>query len=162
MPLTLRVLDAKDKTKVLATREKSVEVKAKGGAEVAFDAFVIPNTLNVAFELTGNAGEQKDSLEQTLPVQPWGLPYAAHAGGTANADTAAVLRLPEGRKYSSTWMTLSIGPDVKTAVLDMALQNYGPLADYGPHHAAAVGRASRQRIVSRGLRPRLCQLRQGR
>ena len=36
-----------------------------------------------------------------MPVQPWGLPYAAHAGGTANTDTAAVLRLPEGRKYSS-------------------------------------------------------------
>ena len=54
VPLTLRVLDAKDQTKVLATREKSVEVKAKGGAEVAFDAFIIPNILNVAFELTGN------------------------------------------------------------------------------------------------------------
>ena len=100
VPLTLRVLDAKDKSKVLATREKSIEVKAKGGAEVAFDAFVIPNTLNVTFELAASAGEQKDSLEQTLPVQPWGLPYVAHAGGTANSDTAAVLRLPEGRTYA--------------------------------------------------------------
>ena len=130
VPLTLHVLDAKDHSKVLATREKSVEVKAKGGAEVAFDSFVIPNLLNVVFELTGAAGEQKDSLEQTLPVQPWGLPYAAHAGGTANTDTAAVLRLPDGRKYTSTWMTVSVGPDVKNAVLDMALQNYGPLYDY--------------------------------
>ena len=129
VPFTLRVLDAKDHTKVLATREKSVEVKAKGGAEIAFDSFVIPNTLNVVFELAATAGEQKDILEQTMPVQPWGLPYAAYAGGTANSDTAAVLRLPEGRKYSSTWMTLSIGPDVKTSVLDMALNNFGPLAD---------------------------------
>ncbi|MCX6866177.1 MAG: MG2 domain-containing protein, partial [Verrucomicrobia bacterium] len=39
VPLTLRVLDAKDPSKVLATREKSVAVKARGGAEVAFDAF---------------------------------------------------------------------------------------------------------------------------
>lgn len=130
VPLTLRVLDAKDHSKVLATREKSVEVKAKGGAEVTFEAFVIPNLLNVAFELTGSAGDQKDSLEQSLPVQPWGLPFAAHAGGTSNADTAAVLRLPEGRKYASTWMTVSVGPDVSNAVLDMALQNYGPLSDY--------------------------------
>ncbi len=129
VPLTLRVLDAKDKTKVLATREKSVEVKAKGGAEVTFDSFTIPNTLNLVFELTANAGEQKDNLEQTLPVQPWGLPYAVHAGGTANSDTAAVLRLPDGRPYSSTWMSVTISPDVKTAVLDMALQNYGPLYD---------------------------------
>jgi len=130
VPLTLRVLDPRDKSKVLATREKSVEVKAKGGAEIAFDAFTIPNILNATFELTGSAGEQKDSLEQTIPVQPWGLPYVAHAGGTANADTAAVLRLPDGRKYGSTWMTISIGPDVKSSVIDMALRNYGPLGDY--------------------------------
>lgn len=130
VPLTLRVLDAKDPSKVLATREKSVEVKARGGAEVAFDAFTIPNTLNLTFELTGKAGEQKDILEQTLPVQPWGLPYAVHAGGTADADTAAILRLPAGRTYSSTWMTLAIGPDVKTSVLDMAMRNCGSLGDY--------------------------------
>lgn len=130
VPLTLRVLDARDKSKVIASREKTVEVKARGGAEVAFDAFVIPKTLNVIFELTGKAGAQADSLEQTVPVQPWGLPYAAHAGGSASSDTAAVLRLPDGRKYDSTWMTVSIGPDVKNAVLDMALRNYGPLGDY--------------------------------
>ena len=130
VPLTLRVLDAKDRSKVLATREKSVEVKAKGGAEIAFDVFTIPMLLNVVFELTGNAGGQNDSLEQTLPVQPWGLPCAVHAGGSANTDTAAVLRLPDSRKYASTWMTVSVGPDVRNAVLDMALQNYGPFCDY--------------------------------
>ena len=125
VPLTLRVLDAKDKTKVLATCDKLLDVKAKGGGEVAFEPFVVPNTLNVIFELTGQAGDRNDSLQQTLPVQPWGLPYAVHAGGTANADTAAVLRLPDGRAYSSVWMTLALGPDVKTAVLDMALPNHG-------------------------------------
>ncbi len=130
VPLTLRILDAKDHTKVLATREMKTDVKAKGGAEVTFDSFTVPSTLNLAFELTGNAGEQKDSLEQTLPVQPWGLPYAAHAGGSTNADTAAVMTLPAGREYTSQWMSISIGPDIKDAVLDMAMQNYGPLVDY--------------------------------
>ena len=67
VPLTLRIFDPKNPSKVLATREKSVEVKAKGGAEVAFDAFVIPNLLNVTFELSGSAGEQKDSLELDDP-----------------------------------------------------------------------------------------------
>ena len=128
VPLVLRVLDAKDHTKVLATREKSVDVKAKGGAEAAFDGFVIPNILDVVFEVSASAGDRQDRLELTLPVQPWGLPYAAYAGGTANSDTAAVLRLPEGHKYISTWMTLSLGPDVKTAVLDMALGHSGPLS----------------------------------
>jgi TolA-binding protein len=130
VPLTLRVLDARDQTKVIASREKTVEVKAKGGAEIAFDAFVIPKTLNLIFELTGKAGDLTDSLEQTIPVQPWGLPYAAHAGGSANSDTAAIVRLPDGRKYESSWMTVSIGPDAKNSVLDMALRNYGPLGDY--------------------------------
>ncbi len=130
VPLTLRILDSKDKSKVLATREKSVDVKAMGGAEVTFDAFVIPNMLNVTFELSGNAGVQKDSLKQAIPVQPWGLPYAAHAGGSTNSDIAAVLSLPEGREYSSSWMSIAIGPDVKNAVLDMALQNYVAMDDY--------------------------------
>jgi len=130
VPLTLRVLDASDPSKVLATREQSVEVVAKGGAEVVFDAFVIPDLLDVTFELAGAAGAQKDSVAQTIPVQPWGLPYAVHAGGSATADTAAVLTLPDGRPYGSMWMTLSVGPDVKDAVLDMALRQYGPLAEY--------------------------------
>jgi alpha-2-macroglobulin len=130
VPLSLRIFDTKDQTKVIATRETSIEVKAKGGGEVAFDAFIIPNILNVTFQLTGNAGAANDSLEQSISVHPWGLPYAVHAGGFTNADTAALLRLPEGRKYDSTWMTVSIGPDLKTTVLDMALQHYGPHADY--------------------------------
>jgi len=129
VPLTLRVLDAKDKSKVLATREKTVEIPAKGGAEATFDPFTIPNTLNVFFELSGTAGDQKDALELTVPVQPWGLPYVAHAGGVTEADTATVISLPEGREYSSAWMTLSVGPDVRTSVLDMALSHYGPLDD---------------------------------
>ena len=130
VPLTLRILDPKEPSKVLATREKTVEVKAMGGAEVTFDSFVIPNLLNITFELTGTAGPQKDTLERAIPVQPWGLPYAVHSGGSTNADTAAVLTLPEGREYTSTWMTIAIGPDVKNAVLDMALQSYGPMYDY--------------------------------
>ena len=129
-PLTLKIYDPKNPDKVLVTREKSVEVKAKGGVEVAFDAFVIPKLLNLTFELGGSAGEQKDSLVLDVPVQPWGIPYAAHAGGSANADIAAILTLPEGREYSSNWMTISVGPEVKNAVLDMALQNYGPFTEY--------------------------------
>ena len=129
VPLTLSVRDPKDPTKVLATREQQVELKAKGGAEVTFEAFTLPNILNVTFELAATAGEQRDALSQSLPVHPWGLPYAAHAGGVATADTATILRLPDGRAYSSTWMSLSVGPDVRTAVLDMAMQRYGPMAD---------------------------------
>jgi tetratricopeptide (TPR) repeat protein len=130
IPLTLKIIDPRNPTQVLATREKSLEVKAKNGAEITFDSFVVPNSLNLTFELSGTAGDLADRLELSIPVQPWGLPYATHAGGSTNQDTAATLNLPEGREYTSHWMTLAIGPDVKDAVLDMALRNHGPLADY--------------------------------
>ncbi|MCX6878934.1 MAG: tetratricopeptide repeat protein [Verrucomicrobia bacterium] len=140
--MKLRVLDAKDKAKVLAEREKTIEVKAKAGAEVAFDAVTVPAALEIITELTGTANlpggtegatgnPQRDALALSIPVKPWGLQYAAHAGGSANADTAAVLGLPGGRPYSSLWMSVAIGPDVRTAVLDMALRRSwaGPCND---------------------------------
>lgn len=129
VPLTLDIIDPKNPSKVLATREKSVKVGAKGGAEVVFDAFAVPAILDVTFKLSGTAGKAKDTLEATIPVEPWGLPYATHAGGTAIADTAAVLALPAGRQYGSMWMTLSVGPDIKNAVLDMALRADRSLID---------------------------------
>ncbi len=120
--LTLRVLDAKDKTKVLAEREKSVELKANSGAEVTFDAVTMPASVEVTTELTGTAGTNRDALSLDIPVKPWGLQYAAHAGGTTESDTAAVVGLPGERPYSSLWMSVAVGPDVRTAVLDMALR----------------------------------------
>lgn len=123
VPVTLRMLDAKDRTKVLATREKSVDVPAKGGAETVFDAITIPARLEVVLELSAKGGENSDRLEIQLPVQPWGLPYIAHAGGVASADTMAMLELPGGREYTSRWMTLSVGPELQGAVIDMAMAN---------------------------------------
>ncbi len=130
VPLTLKIYDPKNPSKVLFSRTKSVDVEAKGGAEVAFDGYETPKLLNLRLELSGSTENHSDSLELNVPVQPWGIPYAAHAGGTANSTTAAILALPEGREYSANWMTISVGPEVKNAVLDMALRNYGPLQDY--------------------------------
>jgi len=129
--LSLRVLDAKDPSKVLATQEKKIEVKAKSGAEVTFDAITAPAALAIALELKGSAGTQTDMLAQSIPVKPWGIPYVAHAGGVAEADTVAVLGLSSNRPYSSTWMSIALGPDIRTSVLDMALRRpeFGLCAD---------------------------------
>ena len=132
--LVLNVRDAKNKTKLLASREKSVEVKANGGAEVTFAAVTVPGSvLDLEFELAAEAGANRDALAQAIPVKPWGLEYAAHAGGTAVADIAAVVALPAGRAYSSAWMTVAVGPDIRTGVLDMALRRYW----FGPCDAVA-------------------------
>ncbi|MEY4386506.1 MAG: hypothetical protein RLY20_1789, partial [Verrucomicrobiota bacterium] len=120
--LKLRVLDARDKSKVIAERETKVDVKAQGGAEATFPAVTIPASLNVTTELTGTAGTNADALTLDTPVRPWGLQYAAHAGGITDADTAAVVGLDGSRKYSSLWMSVALGPDIRTAVLDMALR----------------------------------------
>jgi len=132
--LVLNVRAAGDKSKLFASREKSVEVKAKGGAEVTFDAITVPGSvLELEFELVAEAGSNRDALAQAIPVKPWGLEYAAHAGGTAVADIAAVVELPAGRVYNSAWMTVAVGPDIRTSVLDMALRRYG----FGPCDAVA-------------------------
>ena len=120
--LKLRILDASDKSKVLAEREKTVTVKAKSGAEATFDAVTVPASLQITTELTGTAGTNGDALTLDIPVKPWGLQYAAHAGGVTDADTAAVVGLSAERSYSSLWMSVAIGPDIRTAVLDMALR----------------------------------------
>jgi tetratricopeptide (TPR) repeat protein len=120
--LKLRILDARDKTKVLAEREKTVDIKAKSGAEAVFDPVIVPPALEIALELAGDAGPHRDALSLNVPVKPWGLQYAAHAGGTTDAATAAVLGLSDERSYSSLWMSIALGPDVRTSVLDMALR----------------------------------------
>ena len=123
VPMTMRILDAKDKSKVLASREKSAAVPAKGSVEVTFDAFTIPNLPDIIIGLSADTGKLADAVEIVIPVQPWGLPYAVHAGGSANADTAAVLALPASRTYSSTGLAVSVGPGIRTAVLEMAMQD---------------------------------------
>ena len=120
--LTLRVLDARDKTKVLAAREKTIQVKAKSGAEVVFEAVTVPAVLEITTELAATAGAHSDALVLDIPVKPWGLAYAAHAGGVVEADTAAVVGLSGERPYSSLWMSVAVGPDVRASVLDMALR----------------------------------------
>ena len=121
--LKLRMLDARDQTKTLAEREKTIDVKTNSGAETVFDTMTAPASLEVVFELTGTAGSNTDTLLLNIPVQPWGLQYAAHAGGVTEADTAAIVGLSNERRYSSLWMSVSVGPDVRTSVLDMALRH---------------------------------------
>lgn len=129
VPLTLHLRDAKDRTKIIATREAKVDIKAMSSAEIVFESFTLPATLEVVFELTATADDHRDTLEQTIPVQPWGIPYAAHAGGVANTDTSTVIQLPAGRNYKSAWMTVAVGPDIQSSVLNMALRQFGPCSD---------------------------------
>ena len=99
--LVLTLRSAKDTSRVIASREKTIEVKAMNGVEVTFDSISVPNEAELNVELSVEAGSSKDKLVQMLPVKPWGIEYIAHAGGSSVADCATKLALPEGRRYSS-------------------------------------------------------------
>ncbi|MFH0880486.1 MAG: alpha-2-macroglobulin family protein, partial [Lentisphaerota bacterium] len=122
--LSLTLRSAGEASGILAVREKTIEVKAGSGAEVTFDSITVPGEIELDVELSGEAGSNKDKLSQVIPVKPWGIEYAAHAGGSSVTDCATTIALPEGHRYSSTWMTISVGPDIRTRVLDMALRTY--------------------------------------
>ncbi|MBI2192793.1 MAG: tetratricopeptide repeat protein [Planctomycetes bacterium] len=98
-------------------------VKKQSSTEALFDAAVIPAALQMTLEVRVQAGPHQDALVRSLPIRPWGIEYAGHAGGTATGDASATLELPPGQKYTSTWMTLSVGPSLRRAVLDLALGN---------------------------------------
>ena len=67
---------------------------------------------------------------------------AAAAGGTATSDAAATVELPADRPYQSQWMTISVGPSMQRAILDLALdaalQTTGTTARIGTADLDAV------------------------
>ncbi len=110
---------------VLAKREKVVEVKLGGGAEITFDPVEIPSVTGVTLTLEAKAGDYADTLALDVPVRPYGLEYAAHGGGVASGDAGVVLELPAGQKYSSKWMAVTVRPSLRQTVLELALAD-GP------------------------------------
>ncbi len=124
--LDLTVLGGEALTARLAKRTLTTLIDPQGVAEVVFDAIQTPQALaegtsQLRFQIDATADALSDSLVRRVPVQPWGLEFADHAGGVANTDTTAHVELPKGREYPTTWMTLSVGPRLEETLLAMAL-----------------------------------------
>ncbi|KKL16983.1 hypothetical protein LCGC14_2490110, partial [marine sediment metagenome] len=132
--LTLTLLGGDKFDGTLAERKLTVKVGKKGGVEALFDSVEIPLAAAVKVRVSAKAGEHTDALETILPVRPWGLEFADHDGGIAKGDATAMVELPGKRVYGSKWMTISVGPSLKRAVIQMALGSRSPrVLRGGPH-----------------------------
>ena len=100
---------------------KTAAVQSQSAAELLFDAIEVPALPQVSVEVSATMGELSDAMARTLPIRPWGLEYAGHAGGTASGDAQVVVELPKGLEYKSRWMTVSVAPALQRHVIEMAL-----------------------------------------
>jgi tetratricopeptide (TPR) repeat protein len=130
------------------TQARQITVAARATTECVFDKFTVPATLRLNVRLTASVPDKAlcDALVRTVPVRPWGMPYAAHTSGQATGDATLFLTLPE-RHYTSSWLNIVIGPSVNRTILDMALNattpGYGERAVFAslPSELMAVGGA---------------------
>jgi tetratricopeptide (TPR) repeat protein len=90
-------------------------------AEVLFEALAVPAVEGLVLEVEARSGDRRDAVRRAVPVRPWGLEMADHAGGVARADAAAKLRLPATRETTSRWLTVTVGPSLERALVAMAL-----------------------------------------
>ena len=115
---------------------QTVNIEKQATNEVLFDAVETPAVGSLSFEVLAEAGDQRDALVKTTAVQPWGLEFADHGGGTATTDAAVSLELPKNQKYTSRWMTITVGPSLKQSILDLAMSD-GAAVSAG-HSAASM------------------------
>ncbi|MCY2993570.1 MAG: hypothetical protein NTY19_37680, partial [Planctomycetota bacterium] len=125
--VNLRLFDTDQQQ--LAVFSKPLAVQPQSVAEVLFDAVEVPAVPRVRLEVSATAGQASDAVTRTLAVQPWGLEYAGHAGGTASGDAQVVVELPPDLDYKSRWMTVSVAPALQRRVIEMALSAL-PLSDH--------------------------------
>lgn len=106
-------------------QKKTLPVKAKGVLEVAFDQKIeLPADASrsegpasaIDFELTIEAGEMRDTIRRSVPIQPFGMPVYAIRGGTSQGDVAVSVAAPKG--ISAPRMQILLGPNIEQSLLD--------------------------------------------
>jgi tetratricopeptide (TPR) repeat protein len=106
---------------------EKAQVRKRGNTEVLFENAVVPPAIRLELEVAAKAGDLQDTLVKAVPIRPWGLEYAGHAGGTAKDDYSVTVQLPAGQEYSATWMTVLVSPRMERVVLDLALNPGVPI-----------------------------------
>lgn len=112
------------------TETKTIDVKAKGLKDLTFTQKLelpadapregAPGGL-AEFELTITAGDRKDVLRRSVPVQPHGTSVYTISGGTASGDVLTTLEQPAGMKLESPRLQIVLGPTVEQSLLDVIL-----------------------------------------
>jgi len=77
--------------------------------------------LNVGFELSVSAGQQRDVVRRTVPLKPHGVPVFATAAGSATTDTTAWIEAPKDMAIRSPSLQILIGPTVEQSLMDIVL-----------------------------------------
>ncbi|MCF7854144.1 MAG: tetratricopeptide repeat protein [Candidatus Pacebacteria bacterium] len=119
--VTLDVKGRETKEESLAQFHKTVSVKAQSGTDIVFERVHIPSVINVDLEVRARAGDHEDAVLVTVPVEPWGLEYADRDGGVTDSNARIHLQLPKENTYKRRWLTITVGPVIQQAVLDMAM-----------------------------------------
>lgn len=107
--------------------EKTIKIKKQSTIELVFDGYTIPFSESLQLEITAKAGDHSDKSEASLRVRPWGLEYAAHAGGVTSTESGVVLTLPKEQKYSGRKLHITISPSIEQALIDLALERGSPM-----------------------------------
>ena len=100
---------------------KTIDLKADGVDDVAFDPFEIPEGDSVRLTLRASAGEKTDEVVAEVPVRPWGVQVLASASGSSSDDATAFVELPAGRSYESPEMRIAVSPSSRRLLVDLAL-----------------------------------------
>ena len=75
----------------------------------------------VVIELTVKAGERSDTIRRSLPLQPFGMPVYATAGGSASSDMTVWVEPPKDMTLASPRLEVIVGPNVEQSLLDVLL-----------------------------------------
>ena len=110
-----KTVDAKDG----ALQELEFAAKIARPADLPLDSSG-PDTA-VTFELTIAAGEAKDVLRRSVPIQPFGMRVFRTASGSAQGDTSAWVELPAEMPVVAPSLQIVLGPTVEQSLLDVVL-----------------------------------------
>ncbi|MDQ3813495.1 MAG: tetratricopeptide repeat protein, partial [Armatimonadota bacterium] len=122
---------------------EAVSLEPNSVHEVTF-ALDVPEARSATFKLEATTDQAglADSIEQSVPVRPWGIEHVASAGGEAQGDRVVEIKLPEA-KYLSQRLAITVGPSVATSLIDIAANpgGYGwsqPLVDSTVQRALSI------------------------
>ena len=105
---------------VLAKEDRVLDFAGSEIRDLAF-APLAAESGPLTITLSAAAGDLRDAAAKSVGVRPGGVRFVAHDAATTRNSATALLKLPEGRKYTDPALTVVVGPSVTRTLIDMAL-----------------------------------------